>query len=1138
MTQLLRAARTTVLCTAVCTAIGWAISTGASAVDAQRYADTPVRMQGTQQRAKALPRITLNIKNTPRVDAIRSAAKAAGYEVVFSETVVNLKGNVSLRFTKMPLDSAILEILRGTGIGSRVYPDAKSVVITPGDSVKDSNPQQGGRIRGRVVDSVTKEGLANVTVMIEGTQLRALTDAQGMYSIASVSAGRVRMAVRQLGYRAIATQFTLGDNQDTTINFQLAASASTLAEVVTTGSGERERVQVGNSIATIKADEVVENNLVKSLTDLLNNRAPGLQVQHMSGTVGTAQRIRIRGISSVSSSNDPIVIIDGVRASSDYAACRQTQSAPCEMPSRLDDIDPNNIESIDVLKGPAASTLFGSDAANGVIVIKTKRGRAGPTRWGVRGDYGFINQSKDYPTSVVQMGYDTYYGNGLIPCSLSQQFSGYCVKTDSVLRFNPFTDSRTSPLATGYDRRAGIDVSGGTQTLQYFFSAGIQDALGTAKMPDANIALYERVRGQKMPRWMERPNSLTNVDGTGRVTGQFNSKSDFSIGSTIIRQSFQNGPNGLVNAVGVSSYNPADTMSPVLGWATAASQQTQNVARSITNASTTWRPWIWASANIAYGWDESHRNGRALVRRNDCAPFCPVASTEMQGSINVTQNTTTAQSVNMGATFTYRATSDLSFRTSTGGQYVKTIWDEMYTQSSNLPDGRTDIGSALGAKFVTNFGESRATAGAYIEQGATFRERLFANIAARRDVASGMGPDGVAPIYPKFSVSWLASNEDFFPWKDQVSFRLRGAFGHAGVQPAVTDRLRTYSQSAEFLNPDNTILNVAKINTVGNPDIRPERSAEREGGFELGIWQDRVVLDFTAFRKYTKDALVPRPVPLSIGLASSRAENIGDVRNTGVEATLTARPLDGPALSWDLGLGYSSVNNKLVTLGPGVTAFYSAQGYSPVQGDSRVVPGYPLFGRWSRPVLGYTDANDDGYIDLSEVRVGDTAVYVGPSQPKFNLSIRNSVGFLENRVRLSADMQYVHGFLQLNAYRAQNANTLPVGQLSGSPLAALAYYAAVGPTFAPVTYWGFYETSNVLRLTSLSASYTLTPRMAQLVRAQSATVYVLGNNLGLWSNYKGLDPDVNSALPSGNQVYNGNSLPQPKMWTFRVNLTY
>ena len=243
---------------------------------------------------------------------------------------------------------------------------------------------QGGRVAVRVTDAASQQPVGQAQVQVVGTTLGGLTGPDGRFTIRGVPDGTHQIRVLRVGYGEQKKPVTVADNAEATVDFAISAVAISLTPVVTTATGEQRRVELGNAISQIDAAKVAAEAPIRSVEDLINSRTAGVAVQ--SGTqTGTGARVRIRGQSSLSLSNEPIYVIDGIRMTSNLGSGFGTGGNNA---SRVGDLNPDEIENVEIVKGPSAATLYGTDAANGVIVITTKKGRAGAARWNVYGESG------------------------------------------------------------------------------------------------------------------------------------------------------------------------------------------------------------------------------------------------------------------------------------------------------------------------------------------------------------------------------------------------------------------------------------------------------------------------------------------------------------------------------------------------------------------------------------------------------------------------------------------------------------------------------------------------------------------------------------------------------------------------------
>jgi hypothetical protein len=415
-------------------------------------------------------------------------------------------------------------------------------------------------------------------------------------------------------------------------------------------------------------------------------------------------------------------------------------------------------------------------------------------------------------------------------------------------------------------------------------------------------------------------------------------------------------------------------------------------------------------------------------------------------------------------------------------------------------------------------------------------ERAFITAAVRGDASSSFGREAKHVYYPKMSASWLLSDEPFFPRFTGIpnlftNFRLRAAFGHAGIQPTIDARFRSYKSSGGHLNGQNSSGIV--VSTAGNTSLRAERSTEIEGGFDMGLLNDRITVDLTMYRKLTRDALVLRTLPPSFGI-SSRYENIGKVDNRGVELTATVRPVATRSFTWNATVGVSHNRNRLVTLG---RTTLPPSPFAIGTGENRFVEGYPVNGYWARPILGFSDLNADGVIDTSEVRLGDSALYRGQTFPKAELSWHNDFSLFSGWMSIATRINSVNGLTQLNSAMATQCFNAKCRWVV-DPASSLEHQAIAVVGAHPIrSSWGYLETASWVRWSELSLTVNVPETLVRRLRTRSASVSLMGQNLGLWSSYRGADPEVNTNI-LGNQMDDMGGIPQPRNWSIRFNIRY
>ena len=1083
----------------------------------------PPRPVGAAQQASSSPLdriVSIDLKAVPLRDALHAIATQANVPLEYSSRVVPVNKVVNLLVANATVRTALTEALRGTDV---------EFVVTPQNSVLLVRRQGRGKITGQVTDSVTKQPVAHATVTITGSDTSATetTGTSGSYAF-EVAVGRYVLRVHLPGYVPDERTIVMVDSQIVAADFQLSRSPTQLDAVIVTATGPRRRLDVGNDVTILNADSIVRTEPISSVTQMLEARVPGLEVVHTSGAPGDPSRLRLRGASSAFSSNDPIVIVDGVRI---FAAQSDSQSGNLARsnllpyivaaPSALDQIDPNSIETIEVFKGSSASSMYGTDAANGVIVITTKRGRPGPARWTMEASRATTFMPGQYPLGTYRFGTDVF-GDRVL-CLLSD----FSCRADSVVRFQALNAPAYTILGHGDATQLSLGVSGGVGALTYSVTGSTDQETGSLKLPSLEAQQYFAQNATPPPSWMLRPQQLSRWTGSSRLMARLNDRTDVSLSTSITRETQQRSDLENQIATLMTTYVDVDSLS---FWRGAHSNDftasnvllpsfytrtTDDATNLLTAATLTWRPGAWLYVTADAGLNAISRTDQVLL------PNGIVASADTTGDLTEAHGNTRVSTVNLRTSAALPLAAGFRLQIAGGATYTKTSSADLSIEARGLVHGTTSIS---GAGKITNSSESGkdvTSFGWYVEPAISHRV-FTVTTGLRIDGSSSFGSHVTLPA-PKFGLSYLVSEEPWFPLKRVFDLlRVRAAYGVGGVWPGPTDQLRLYQPSQFWLN--GGYVNGTIVTTLGNTRIRPERSTEWEGGFDTDLLRDHLSVALSTYRKIRRDALMVVPVAPSVyGGGVSIFQNIGEIRNTGLELTVTTEVVRSNVVSWSETLNFSQNHNLVVALGPGVTPF-------DLNGPARVAPGYPLFGYWAKPILAYYDANHDGIIEASEVRLGDTAVYMGSSEPKYQASLFTAISLFRGAVTATAGLSYQHAFTQFN----QGMRGFFFSSVAdpSSPQSAQASAAV-----ADQTAYGFMETVSVLRLNSFSLAYNLPQRLASRMGAQGVSVQLQGTNLGLWTKYRGKDPNVN-VFSTGNIVADAGVLPIPRTWRLSARVAY
>jgi len=1007
---------------------------------------------------------------------------------------------------------------------------AATAVVAALPAAAAGQPAQGA-ISGVVTAAASQRPLADVQVTVEGTQLGATTDASGRFRIVGAAEGSVRLVVRRIGYQPRTVNARAGE----LVQVALAERVLELNQVVVTGTaGAAERRAVGNAVSTVAAAAVVATQPVRNVQDLLTGRAAGVSVVGSSGQVGTGARIRVRGASSLSLNNDPLIYVDGVRVDNQQASGPANQAFGSASISRWNDFSPDEIESIEVIKGPAAATLYGTEASNGVIQIITKRGAAGRTTFNLTARAG-ANWLPNWDTRFF-----TNYG--AVPRAGGPSAARDTVTIDA----RQLNDSLQARFGNDIFRTGGLqnyqlNLSGGTPTVRYFVAGG-----------------HEENQGVERVNRLARSNARLNVTASPSRAVDVASSFAYTTGRTYLPR--ESGGGGTTWATYFSSpgflYAGANPGNAQLGFRSGppniyyqAYNLFQDVGRFTGSVTTTHRPASWLDHRFIFGLDQLAEDNQSQGQRNEQIFRTYSAFTDVGGSdstagfLSVSTRNVRYLSGDYLANARWRVPGLRGWQgvTSAGGQY--------YARRTQLRGLSTTGFPAAGLIALSNGTVQRLdqddlldnnTLGGFVQQQLIWNDRLFLTGAYRRDDNSSFGTNYAAISYPKLAVSYVASEEPALRLPKNVvnMLRLRGAYGGSGLQPDAFAAARSYSAGGGFLTPTN----------IGNPDLGPERSYETELGLDAGVFNDRAGIELTYFRGRTDDAILSRQAAPSEGFPGFQFFNAGRVDRAGLEWTLRAQPVRGDRFSLDLSVQGSALGYKIQRLTPGTdTVVLSSvvnhvRGYAPgAWFDRRVVSG--TYDPATRTVPNSTLRCDDG-------RGGTVPCYTGSALTAPRVFLGNSVPTREGSVslgasvlrqfRVNAFVDYRGGYKKLDGNRRVRCNLFALCRENYFPAEFDAVTLAEVQRGTAFTY-NLIQDASFVRFRELSLTYTLGQALARQLGASGASVTVAGRNLGLATNYPGVEPEAsfNGGTRGGAfGQWEQNVLPQTRSFVTTFNLTF
>jgi TonB-dependent SusC/RagA subfamily outer membrane receptor len=985
--------------------------------------------------------------------------------------------------------------------------------------------QATGTVSGHVTDASVGRGLPDVQVLVTGTRIGAVTGPNGEYTLTGVPIGARSITVRRIGYEPVVHPVTVVLGSTATADIALRVSAVNLSEVVVTGTGiATEKRKVGTNIATVDS-ALISRAQATTVDQAMQGKIPGAQITQNSGSPGGGGiSVRLRGVNSFISGSDPLYIIDGVIVNNESGQLADlgTRANP---QNRLADLNPDDIEHIEVIRGAAAAALYGSRANNGVVQIFTKRGTSGKPRF----------------TST------TRWGTSELRAQQPFNFYPFDVNGLPITRFNYQNDIfHRAPSWT-----QNVTVEGGNDQTRYFMSGDFANEDGIMRSTSSRRS-GARVNLQQQLAPTLVANVTSNYITTNNQLQAFGEQNDYGImGSLFFAPT--NVDFRPVN--GVYPLPPALGTNPLL--AIARIRNPQTIERFIGSTKLSWTPLSNFLVDYTVGIDNTGFEQRQFVPRNAVLGTAPLATGRSQSVFenNRVVNQDAVSSYNWGALGSFE------MRTTAGANY--TSQRVRITQAT--ANGLAPVGELVSAGSVFSAAQTDVelrTLGFYGQHELSFKDRLFLTGAVRWDASSTFAPSERWQAFPKFSASYVAVDNQPGVLN---TLRLRTALGWAGSQPGI---LNAYSQFISYTQfPFAGRPGFVNDVTFGNPDLRNERAREWELGADAGFLGGRVATEATYYNRLVSDLLFFRPLPTSTGF-SRQFYPIGTMSNKGVELLLKTTNVNAPSFVWTSTMTYAHNKNLVESLT--IQDFQSAGGY-----PNRIRAGEPAgvfygsyaardcitgalltdsLGRYRRSNqtadMGATLAIREA---LSHGTCNDSLNSVlGDPNPNWTGSFLNEFT-LGKKIHLRALLDGVFGNKIMNlSTRAQNAGIASNSKTYERELLPYGDPRKLSPGWNARTqgifeYW--IEDGTFVKLRELSASYTLDLPTVRRYFRDGIDLTLSGRNLAVWTNYSGYDPEINlfgtnaGGLQSvqttaADRGFDFGGYPIPRVWQLSARVTF
>lgn len=974
-------------------------------------------------------------------------------------------------------------------------------MATPNNALFASE-EAGIAIEGKVVDT-QGEPIIGASVLIKGTENGTITDVDGKFSL-DAPAGSI-LVISYVGYvtrEVIATP---------NLSIVLEEDTKLLDDIVVVGYGSQSKRNITGSISSVDGSEF-ENRPVYSTAQALQGKAAGVQVTQPSGKPGTEFSIRIRGTNSINANNDPLYVIDGVPTTDTKG------------------LNPNDIESMQILKDAASASIYGARASNGVVLITTKRGKSGQATIGFNTYLGF---------SQLANNIDVLNGEQYIQYMTER---GAAIADDGVE-----TDWQDETFGTGVNQNYQLSFSGGTEMSRYYLSLGY--LLDKGMVAPASFDRYSARFNvdSKVTDWMNVGSSLTFYR-----TNSLNAGDNASSGRGGIILSALNSPPNL----GVYDKDNPEQFSTnpfQASWETPASYQSREEQtvnnRLLGNVFAELKLFKDLKFRSSIGTDISNAVYEFYVD-----PIRTVYGRQNHGIANVSKSEYLSWlSEN---TLTYSKYFGLNSLTVLAGLSLQeNHFGHAYINTKDLPLEYVKTTNA--GNQIEGAGNSKTVSAIVSQFGRImydFDQKYLITAAIRRDGSSKLAPGNKWDIFPSFSAGWRISEEKMLKSATWINdLKIRAGWGQTGNQEGLSDFASFGLLDFSRITPGSELIGPGiRRFSIANPDLRWEKTTQTNVGIDLTTWNNRLNFTVDAYWKHTRDLIMAIPLPSSVGVQQAFTRNDGELTNKGLEFSVSSQNIKRATLQWTTDFNISFNKNEVTSLG--LQKLYDYAGiYSNGQSAIRMMEGQPLgafFGYIAEGVDPETGNMVYRDVDQNGLLTPDDRTIIGYAAPKFIYGMTNGISY--KGFDLNIFIQGVQGNEIFNASKMdlegmfdsknQSTNVLnrwkQPGDITELPRANDAGDGNLDNVHNSTR---FVEDGSFLRLKSVTLAYNFPDDWIHRVKMQNLTIYATAQNLLTFTKYTGFDPEVNA--------YGVNSLgtefgvdygtyPQTRQVVFGLNVTF
>ncbi len=1065
-------------------------------------------------------KVSINADHMSLKKLLLSLENQAGIEFSYRENTIPEQKQISIRIADIPLNKALSKIFEGTNIYFIPVKD-RYVILKK----REVGVRQGSTISGVVTDRKTGESLPGANVALQGTQQGAAADANGHYEIRDVAPGTYTLVARFIGYQPARKLITVKAGKNIEVSFKLVSSAVNLNELVVIGYGEQKRSNITGAISSVSADEIssVSNS---GLQGALQGRVAGLNVTPSTGQPGAPANIVIRGISTFGNSN-PLFVIDGVPVFTGQGGTTNP----------LATLNPDDIESVEVLKDASAAAIYGARAANGVIIVTTKRGNAGKTQLSVNISGGVAAVPKSEFIDMMNSRQYISYGieafqNGGRPIPPSFQDP---LLSKNLARNTNWQDAAFSPAIV---QNYSIAISGGNDNATYFFNSGYYNQQGT--LPNSGFKRYS-ARINSDFTIGERLTIGESVElSRGVWSGMFSPSSDFFqalLQSSPTMPVYD--PDNLGGFAGPEiEYSPINRANNVGVLHLRDDETVHNELLGSVNAEYKLLPGL--SYRLNLGGNIAFNNSKTFTPKYEMGNRSSTYATLSEGRSS--QNVYLVEN-----TLTYKHTfNNVHSLTLLAGFSQQKSWSRDIDGSiQDFPsnDVRT-IAAGFGQSSLSGDETGWALRSEIGRLNYSYKDKYNLMLAVRRDGSSRFGKNNRYGVFPSISGNWLVTNEPFMKGIGAISsLKLRASWGQVGSQDidnfASIATIQPYARY--ILGEDQTLVPGATFLQPGNSDLKWQTTTQTDIGLDLGLFNERLSFVMDYYHKRTDDILLQVPIPSTSGIRRNNGpfQNAGSIQNDGFELAVKYQNELGD-LNYIISGNMSTNKNKVLKLGSNNEPIIVQRSSDPNYATTITRPGGEVGDFWGYVVEGvfkdqkdvdshavqpgaepgdirYEDLNNDGVINAEDETV------IGSPFPDFAYGL--NINLLYKRFDMTIFLQGKQGHDIYDLVWAgindgegdNNATTAMLDRWTPDHRNTNVPRAVIGdPNQNDRPSTRFVEDGSYLRIQNVQLGYNFNSDLLRSMNISHLRVYVSVKNLFTFTGYRFYNPEVGT-LSGGNR---------------------